>query len=496
MIRNILLLTVAVAMIAALDRTCHAVVVVGEDFFYQQESRTDTSFGDVRFARQNYGGGQDGPGGVWNQQWVGSGSGSIISDDTTQEPYMSHPFTARFTGENSENNNITRNYEFDASVEPQQTIYFGGQFFATSVEDEQSMFVEMGVLTPSTDGLRTLASIGLTEDTFFAKAGWVDLTGVDNLGGQMTLGDAGMGNDFTDDETFHLLVGKLELNVAPNTLADYNGDGFNNAADYVAWRNNNGIDDGSATFEQGDGNGDGNVDNDDYVLWARNAYSMLDRVTAYIDPTGVETSNGSTLVAEGEIARSLDAPNVVPEMFLTGGFSMGREMFADDVVIGTTWDDVMSLNVPRLDLEVNTSNGDVALVNNTSVDIDLAFYEVLSDSDSLDSDGWNSLDEQGTEGDTWQENSPTDGRLTESNLTSATTLAASGGSLPLGAAYDTAGTPDLLARWGTKQGAVGLLNLANVSYTGAIGSSAVIPEPSSLVLLLTAGLLVAVRRRA
>ncbi len=45
----------------------------------------------------------------------------------------------------------------------------------------------------------------------------------------------------------------------------------------------------------GDGTGDGNVTQDDYLAWRHNAYSTLDRLTVYIDPTGVETSSGSTL---------------------------------------------------------------------------------------------------------------------------------------------------------------------------------------------------------
>jgi hypothetical protein len=411
---------------------------------------------------------------------------------------MSQPFTSRFTGENTANNNITRDYVFGGSVAEEQTLYFGGRFLATAVEDEQSMFFQMGILSPAGDDLTTLASVGLTGDTFFARAGRVDISAEPTeFGGQMTLGDPGTANDFTDDAAYHTVIGKLEFNVAVNDRADYNGDGINNAADYVVWRNNNGIDDGSATFEQGDGNGDGNVNDADYTYWATQAYSMLDRVTAYIDPTGVETSNGSTLVAEGEVASNLFASNVNPMMFLSGGITGGREMFADDVAIGTEWADIESLLVPRLDMQVNTTSGDVTLVNNTSVDIDLALYEILSESDSLDSAGWTGLDAQGTDGDAWLANSPTDGRITESNYAGATTLTAGGGSLTIMGVFDTGGTQDLLGRWGTKQGAVGLLNLANVSYGAAAGSASgsVVPEPSSLAMLVIAGMFVAGQRR-
>jgi hypothetical protein len=50
---------------------------------------------------------------------------------------------------------------------------------------------------------------------------------------------------------------------------DYNGNGIVDGADYVVWRNNNGLT-GGATPSQGDGNGDGNVNSLDYTVWRNN----------------------------------------------------------------------------------------------------------------------------------------------------------------------------------------------------------------------------------
>lgn len=492
MTRHTLAFAVLIAAHSIAALPCRAEVVVGEDFFYQETTVLPTSFGDVRFARQNYGGGQSGPAGAWDERWSGFGSGTIISDDTTSEPFMSHPFESRFNGENSVNNDIRRDYVFANSVGAEQTLYFSGRFFASMPNPpEQAMFAEIGILSPSNDGGATKVSIGMQGNTFFGRAGLAGGLPAN----QTVLGNPMSANDFTNNQMYHRIVGKLELNVAPNTIADYNGNGSNDTADYVVWRNNNGLM-GGATLSQGDGNADGNVDQTDYNIWRANYESRLDRLTVYINPTGVETSNGSTLVALGEVANSLKEAAINPRMFISGGFQMQGESFVDDVVIGTTWNDVTSLNVPRLTAQVNTTNGNVTLLNNTSTAIDLAYYEILSDMGSLNT-SWNSLDDQNIDGGEWVENNPTANGLRESNLTGSTTLTALGGSLVLPSAFVTTGQQDLLIRWGTKQGAIGLLNLVgSISYApgAALGSSSPVPEPSSIVLFVILGICLGARR--
>lgn len=504
MIRTILAISTSLAATLWLVAAAPAVVVVSEDFFYQEDTVIPTSFGEVRFARQNYGGGQSGAGGAWDARWSGNGSGTIISDDTTvdtpTQPFISHPFTARFNGENSVNNDIRRAYSVaDTSA---QTIYFSGKFKAAEPASEgQSMFVDFGIVAPTGDLNSNLVSIGLKDDTFFGQVGLIASieqgeTELVSLGSQTVLGNASLPSDAVVPGTYRTLVGKLEFNVGgPNTRADYNGDGFTDAADYTVWRDNLGKM-GGATILDGDGTGDGNVTEDDYLAWRHNVYSTFDRLTVYIDPTGVETSSGSTLVVLGEVGDGLDALKGTLQARLSGGFTGSREMFADDIAIGTTWADVINPVVPRLSATVNPATGALSLVNNSSTAIDLAYYEILSENGSLNVAGWNSLDDQNTSGGAWLENNPSANALRESNLTGSTTIAASGGTLPLGNAFAVGGSQDLLIRFGTKQGTQGLLNLVSgISYGVAAGAG--VPEPTSLALLaIGSAAIVACRRRS
>jgi hypothetical protein len=64
-------------------------------------------------------------------------------------------------------------------------------------------------------------------------------------------------------------VSILAGEMAPSLPGDYNGNGAVDAADYVIWRENNGLM-GGATPAQGDGTGDGNVTVEDYNFWRTN----------------------------------------------------------------------------------------------------------------------------------------------------------------------------------------------------------------------------------
>lgn len=488
MIRTILAIStfVAATLVAALPG--QAVVVVSEDFFYQETTVIPTSFGEVRFAKQNYGGGQSGAGGAWNERWSGNGSGTIISDDTTvdtpTQPFISNPFTSRFNGENAVNNDIRRAYSVANSAS--QTMYFSGRFKSAEPAEGQSMFVDFGIVAPTGDLNSNLVSIGLQGDTFFGQVGLNATieqgeTALVSLGSQTVLGNPALPSDAVVPGTYRTLVGKLEFNVGgANTRADFNGDGFSNAADYTVWRDNLGLTGGAGILD-GDATGDGNVTQDDYLAWRHNANSTFDRLTVYIDPTGVETSSGSTLTVLGEVGDGLAALKGTLQARLSGGFTGSREMLVDDVAIGTTWNDVINPVVPRLSATVNPANGALSLVNNSSTAIDLAYYEVLSEDGSLNVAGWSSLDDQNTSGGAWLENNPSANALRESNLTGSTTIAASGGTLTLGNAFAVGSTQDLLIRFGTKQGTQGLLNLVSgVSYGAAAGAG--VPEPTSVVL--------------
>src|SRR5690606_9511618 len=104
--------------------------------------------------------------------------------------------------------------------------------------------------------------------------------------------------------------------------------------------------------------------------------------------------------------------------------------------------------------------GNAMLLNETSTDFDLKYYEIHSDGGMLSVDGWSSLDDQGVSGGAWLENSPTANRLTESNFAGSTLLAA-GEPLPLGTLFVPGAQGDLVARVATS---AGLFNVANVRY--------------------------------
>ena len=129
------------------------------------------------------------------------------------------------------------------------------------------------------------------------------------------------------------------------------------------------------------------------------------------------------------------------------------------MAVGTTWDSVVDLAIPRLDLLVDEASGMVRLANKSGTDFDLDFLQLSSASGSLDPGGWNSLAGQAPAGAGWQKNNPSANLLTESNAAGSTKLAA-GATLNLGAAFTPGATQDIVARFGTRQG---LLNVAPLS---------------------------------
>lgn len=72
------------------------------------------------------------------------------------------------------------------------------------------------------------------------------------------------------DTNLKLALAEVEVFGPPPAVVgvpgDYNGNGTVDSADYVVWRNNNGLT-GGATTAQGDGTGDGNVNAADYTYW-------------------------------------------------------------------------------------------------------------------------------------------------------------------------------------------------------------------------------------
>jgi hypothetical protein len=184
-----------------------------------------------------------------------------------------------------------------------------------------------------------------------------------------------------------------------------------------------------------------------------------ERLTVWLDPTGVETG-GTTAQVEANVLTDLSA--LIGTLHLQGSVPgaptpLGRS-FIDDVAIGTTWASVADVNVPRLTLRIDPTTGSARIRNNSSVALALNSYSVESAGGSLNAAGWNSLDDQNVGA--WLENLATNNRLLETTFEGSTTVAP-GGQLSLGNLFTASAGQDVVARFGTLDG---LVNLLPVEY--------------------------------
>jgi hypothetical protein len=187
-----------------------------------------------------------------------------------------------------------------------------------------------------------------------------------------------------------------------------------------------------------------------------NASGNRERLTVWVNPTGVE--QGTSAVIENDVIESFGDLSGLLRLSRVGP---GSRAYFDNVAMGTTWDDVAVVDIPRLSLVIDETSGSAALVNETSQPFDLHYYELESASGGLAFAGWNSLADQGQAG--WLENAASGSLIVESNFGSSTMLAP-GASLPLGG-IAAGGVSDLVARYGTTDG---LLNVALISF-GSVG---------------------------
>ncbi|RIK85079.1 MAG: hypothetical protein DCC67_04390 [Planctomycetota bacterium] len=474
---------VAAAAVLCAAAPAGAVVIVAEDFFYNEPTKAIANL--AGFTLQSYGGGQNGSG-VWDDRWVAVG-GTTIAGAGADPPLDANPHTAVVT-EVATEASLQRTYAPSGAGASASTIYFAGDFKVDDVSTP-SIFAEFGILSPSATLGQPSVSFGITDSlstipaTFFAKIG----------GATITADPVANANNAVASGTYVRIFGKLEINALPGT-GDYDRNGVTDGHDFLLWQRQFGTNVAPSTGADGDGNG--TVNAADLGIWkGAVGQSGDERLTVYFNPTGVEQTAATVLTGTAPLINSFSDTALSRVVSLNGNavtVDSARPHYIDNIAIGTTWADVATVNVPRLTLEVN-SNGQVRWINNTSQAIPLAYYEILSPSGSLNPTAWNSLDEQNVSSGTWAENNPTTSQLIESNLTSATTLAP-GASLPLGAAFSVGGTQDLVARWGTKEGFDGLLNVANVVTVGAV---AAVPEPAgaALVMLAIGGMLPSIRRR-
>ena len=184
-----------------------------------------------------------------------------------------------------------------------------------------------------------------------------------------------------------------------------------------------------------------------------NAAGDDERITVWLDPTDVETS-------EHQIEFERDVVTGLEE--LTGTLRLDHVASAgitlwDDLAVGTAWEDVVEVNVPRVTLQADPDTKDIRLTNTTGAMVELTFLQIESAAGFTQS-RWDSLAEQGVEG--WQENSPTNNRLTESNFSGALAWG-DGAKIDIGRVFGRRADEDLIAHVGT---ADGMLNLANVVY--------------------------------
>jgi hypothetical protein len=480
--KRVCLTAVAVALLSCCALRARAVVIVAEDFLYNEPTKALFDF--AGFTRASYGGGQNGSGGLWDDRWTAIGGVVIVGTDNPPAPYDVNPHTAVVT-EVATAASLQRPYLSSAGA---STIYFAADIKLDDVVTPQ-IFAELGILSPATDLGAPRLSMGVTDSagtvppSFFAKIGSTVLTA-----------DAAADVDNAlPSGSYVRMVGKLEMNVAP-FAGDYDADNDADGNDFLIWQRQLGTTRPAGTGA--DGSGNGIVDAADLDVW-RGVFgttTAAERLTVYFNPTGVETTAATVLTGTAPLIDSFDASSLTKVVSLNGLANVGdsdRPHYVDNIAIGTTWADVATVNVPRLTLEVNTTSGQVRLINNSSTAFNLAYYEILSADGVLRPAQWNSLDDQNVSSGAWAENSPSANQLIESQFSGSTVIAASGGVLNLGAAFTPGGAQTLVARWGTKEGFDGFLNLANVTYVAAAGGA--VPEPAAWTLLVVAA--AALRRR-
>lgn len=190
-----------------------------------------------------------------------------------------------------------------------------------------------------------------------------------------------------------------------------------------------------------------------------NANADDERLTVWLDPTNMEEAENSFSV-EADVLSSF--ADLAGTLRLDHNFS-GSVVYWDDVALGTSWDAVASVDIPRATLLMDPDNNATAIVNTTESEIDAIYYEVSSESGRIRTRSWTSLESQGVAG--WKASPETANLLIESNLRESTLLLP-GDQLLLGEIASK--TRNDLA--GTIAGTDGLLNVLKIEF-GPVGSS-------------------------
>lgn len=191
-----------------------------------------------------------------------------------------------------------------------------------------------------------------------------------------------------------------------------------------------------------------------------NAAGDDERLTVWLDPTDVETAEHSIAVEADVVSAMADLQgNLRLDHRSSGGL-----VFYDDLALGTTWESVASVDVPRLTVFADPDERDVHLQNTTGETQEVTFLQMESERGFNDR-FWSSLEAQGLGG--FRENNPTSNRYTESSLSGSLNLQPEAAA-SFGRIYRR--VEDIVAHVGTSDG---LLNVANVAY-----EAPVIQEPT------------------
>jgi Concanavalin A-like lectin/glucanases superfamily/Dockerin type I domain len=411
----------AAVMLIFSAQSARAELVVAEDFFYDGASKLLHVGGGFN-GYEIYQGGQNGPAGTWGGRWQNQGDGIVITPNYVPpgEPPVPEPNTPFYVGDLDgdffgPNTLLARDFSLAPTVPLTQTLYFGGRFKAETTVDVVPQYYSPRLFlnwirgedrltaTPQRDRTDDIA-LGFQENNLVARLG----ADSGNLAEEVLVPVA---SGAPDDGNWHKLIGKLELNVA----------GGSN-----------------------------------------------ERLTVWLDPTGTETG-GTSIQFEKDILTDLSELQGTFDSQATAPVDpedpeRGRT-YMDDIAIGTTWQDVFTVAVPRLTLKINRANNSATLVNNTSTTFNLSAYSIESVAGSLNPGGWNSLDDQLSG---WLENVSTANKLLESNFQDSTPIGPNG-QLALGALFTPAATEDLTGRITTVDGLVNLLNVEFVTVAGVDG---------------------------
>ena len=182
-----------------------------------------------------------------------------------------------------------------------------------------------------------------------------------------------------------------------------------------------------------------------------NARGSDERLSVWLNPTDVEMAEEMTQ-AEADIVGGLSdfGGNLRLDHVGSGGIT-----FWDDLAVGTTWESVATVEVPRVTLLADPDDRQVRWKNETGEDLDVIFLQL--ESRSLSDRGWNGLADQGLGG--FARNNSDRFRLTESSFQESYDLK-DGQSFGWGAVY-RGSREDLVAHIGTSDG---LLNITDVIY--------------------------------